>query len=102
MTNRSVIENKIGDVRKYLGILERYREYSQKELEENIDIRGAVERYLYLAVRAAIDLAEAVIAFRDYRRPTTLRESFEILSEENMLSAELRERLVQMVGFAMS
>jgi hypothetical protein len=47
MTNLSVIENKISSVQKYLTVLERYRTYSQKEIANDIDRRGAVERYLY-------------------------------------------------------
>jgi uncharacterized protein YutE (UPF0331/DUF86 family) len=59
MTNLSTIENRISAVQKYLKILERYKKYSRKEIETNIDLRGAIERYLYLAVQAAIDLAGA-------------------------------------------
>ena len=65
MTSRDVIENKISSTRKFLGFLDRYRGYSKDEIQEDIDIKGAVERYLYLAAQSTIDLAEAVIAFRN-------------------------------------
>ena len=65
MSNLTVIENKISSIQKYLKILERYKNYSREELENNIDIRGAVERYLYLVSQATIDLAEAVIAYKN-------------------------------------
>lgn len=68
-------------------------------VEENIDIRGAVERYLYLAAQAAIDLAEAVIAYKGFRKPTTMSEAFYILNEEEIVSWELTEKMVRMVGF---
>lgn len=99
MTNISVIENKISSVKKYLKILERYKKYSRKEIEDDIDIKGAVERYLYLAVQATIDLAEALISFRNFRKPTTIGENFYILNEEDIISNELTEKLVKMVGF---
>ncbi|MBI5193691.1 MAG: DUF86 domain-containing protein [Nitrospirae bacterium] len=99
MTNISVIENKISSIRKYLKILERYPEYSRKEIGENIDIRGAVERYLYLMAQSAIDLAEAVIAYRDLRKPATMSEAFYILNEENIISGECTDKMVRMVGF---
>ncbi len=99
MTNAIVIENKISSVKKYLKILGRYKKYSQKEIEDNIDIKGAVERYLYLAVQATIDLAEAIISFRGFRKPTTMRESFHILKEEGLINKELAEELAKMVGF---
>jgi len=99
MTNTAVIENKISVVKKYLKTLERYTKYSQKEIESNVDIKGAVERYLYLAVQATIDLAEAVVSFRHFRKPTTLREGFDILHEEDILDDNLAEQLTKMVGF---
>ena len=99
MTNLSVIENKISAARKYLKILERYKKYSKEEIKNNLDIRGAVERYLYLAAQAAIDLAEAVIAYKKFRKPTTMTEAFYILDEEGIIDAKLTEKLVGMVGF---
>lgn len=99
MTNVTVIENKISAAKKYLKILERYQRCSRKELESNTDLRGASERYLYLAVQATIDLAEAVIAYKDFRKPTTMTEAFHILNEEGIISDDLAKKLVAMVGF---
>lgn len=99
MTNIAVIENKISAVKKYLKILERYKKYSQKEIVENIDIKGALERYLYLAVQSAIDLAEAVIAYKDFRKPATMSEIFYILNEEEVIPSNLTNKLSKMVGF---
>jgi uncharacterized protein YutE (UPF0331/DUF86 family) len=99
MINFNVIENKISSVQKYLKILERYKGYSREEIEKNIDIRGAVERYLYLAIQSTIDIAEAVIAFKNFRKPTTMAESFIILSEEGIIDREFAEKLIKMVGF---
>lgn len=78
MSNLKVIENKKSAIRKYLKILQRYRKRSKKEIEGDIDIKGAVERYLYLAVQSTIDLAEAIIAYKSFRKPTTMSEAFYI------------------------
>lgn len=99
MTNLTVIENKISAIRKHLKILERYKKFSKKEIEEDIDIRGAVERYLYLASQAAIDLAEAVIAHKNLRKPTTMSEAFYILNEEGIIPIRSTKKMVRMVGF---
>ncbi len=72
MTNLSVIENKISAAQKHLKILERYKKYSEKEIEEDLDIRGAFERYLSLAIQSTIDLAEAVISYKNFRKPSTM------------------------------
>lgn len=99
MTNIYIIENKLSDIRKYLGILERYKKYSKEEIVNDIDIKGAVERYLYLAAQATIDLAEAVIAYKKLRKPTTLTDSFHILNERAIIDATMTEKLVKMAGF---
>ena len=99
MTNLSVIENKISAIRQYLKLLESYKNYSRIEIEKDAQIRGALERYLYLVTQATIDLAEAIIAFKKFRKPTTLSESFHILNEEGLISDELTEKFIRMVGF---
>jgi uncharacterized protein YutE (UPF0331/DUF86 family) len=99
MINFNVIENKISSIQKYLKILERYKEYSREEIEKDFDVRGAIERYLYLAIQSTIDLAEAVISFKNFRKPTTMAEIFIILSEEGIIDREFAENLIKMVGF---
>lgn len=99
MTSIDVIENRISSVKKYLKYVERYRKYSQSELENSIDLKGAFERYLYLVCQSSIDLAEAVISYRRYRKPSSMHESFEILHEEEIISFDLMQNLVAMAGF---
>lgn len=76
MTSRDVIENKISSTRKYLRILDRYKSRSKDQIQRDVDLKGAVERYLYLAVQSAIDPAEALIALKSLRKPATMAESF--------------------------
>jgi len=99
MTNFSVIENKITAINKYLDIVRKYQKYSKTEIENDFDLKGAVERYLYLVSQASVDLAEAVISFKNFRKPTTFREGFEILGEKDVLSKDLVEKMIKMAGF---
>ena len=99
MSNLNVIETKISNIQKYLKLLERYKKFPQKDLEQNPDLKGAVERYLYLATQATIDLGEAIIAFKEFRRPGTYTEVFYILDEGGFISKDLSERLVNMTRF---
>lgn len=99
MTNIAVIENKISSVRKYLKTASCYKKYSQKEIEQDETLRGAVERYLYLSSQTVIDLAEAVISFRGYRKPMTMAESFAILAEEGLITNDLTDKMTRLTGF---
>lgn len=99
MTDIATIENKISAIQKYLKILEGYKKYSRKEVEDDVTIRGAVERYLYLAAQSVIDLAEAVVALKNFRKPSTMGENFYILNEQGAISPALTEKMIGLVGF---
>lgn len=99
MTNFSVIENKISYLKKYIQILKGYKQYTREQIEKDTNIRGMNERYLYLASQSTIDLAEAVLSFKDLRKPTTLSETFYILQEAEIIDNDLAEKMIKMVGF---
>jgi len=99
MTGLDVIEKGISNIKKYLSILSSYKGTSITDLLNDLTLRGAVERYLYLAVQATIDLSEAIISYKELRRPSTFSESFEILNEHNIISKEVKTNMIQMARF---
>ncbi|OGM30242.1 hypothetical protein A2630_03400 [Candidatus Woesebacteria bacterium RIFCSPHIGHO2_01_FULL_44_10] len=99
MTNKFILENKISSIKKYLKILDDYKDLSREKITNDVNTKGAVERYLYLATQATIDLAEAIISYKNYRKPATFSESFTILAEEKIIDKILEEKLTKMVGF---
>jgi len=99
MSTLRVIENKISYIEKQLSIAQKYQHYSLEELQKDDTVRGAVERELYVIAQACIDLAEALVAFRRLRKPTTLREAFEILGENNILPSEFVGKFRGIAGF---
>lgn len=99
MTKKSTIQNKISLIEGYLEVLGSLKKHSREEIEKDIYVQGTVERYLYLACQATIDLAEAVVSAKDFRKPTTMTESFYILNENEIINLELTEKLSNMVGF---
>jgi uncharacterized protein YutE (UPF0331/DUF86 family) len=76
-----------------------YRKHSQKDLEGDATLKGALERYLYLLCQSAIDLGEAVIALKDFYRPGSYAEIFETLKEKGVISLELAQKMIRMTGF---
>lgn len=99
MTNINILKNKISQITKYSKILKRYQKFSEKEIEKDEDIRGMVERYLYLLCQSVIDLAGAFIAYNHFRQPISPRESFDILCEEKIITHSMQESLRNLVGF---
>lgn len=99
MSGQSLIEDKISSIQKYLDILTQYQRYSQIEIQRDVTVQGAVERYLYLLTQSTIDLAEMLIARKKLRKPATLSESFEILHEAGVIDAKLQEKMIKLTGF---
>lgn len=99
MTNKVVVENKISSIKKYLKILEGYQGLSKEDVSSNVDKKGAVERYLYLVSQATIDLAEALVSQKGFRKPNSYSEAFTILAENGVIDHGLEDRLIKMTGF---
>lgn len=99
MNNIDIIHDKVSIVRKYLSILAPLQKRDFADLERDVISIGATERYLYLVTQATIDLAEAYISYRNYRKPTRLAESFEILHEQSVIDVSLVAHLCNMTGF---
>lgn len=99
MTTINAIESKLKAIDEYYAQLMNYRQYSQESLKNDATLKGALERYLYLICQSAIDLGEAVIAFKDFYRPTSYADVFETLKEKNIISIELAQKMIKMTGF---
>ena len=76
-----------------------YQQYSLQEIEQDKKLRGAIERELYVISQAVIDLAEALIAYKKFRKPTTMREAIDILGEEKVLPIPFIAEFDGIVGF---
>lgn len=99
MSNIDIINNKISSIKKYIALLATFKSYSEDKIRNDAIISGAIERYAYLAVQAAIDLAEAIISYKSFRKPTTMAESFVILKENDFIAHDLCDNMIKMVGF---
>lgn len=99
MSTAKIIQNKISYLEKHLATAKKYSTYTDKEIKNNDFIRSAVERELYVIAQAAIDLAEAIVAYKNFRKPTTMREVFDILAEHKIISRKFLENFIGIVGF---
>ena len=99
MSTIDVIENKITYLVKHLTQASQFSDVSVADLQKDVILRGAVERELYVIAQATIDLAEAVVAYKHLRKPTTMREAFDVLAENRILTTDFVERFVGIVGF---
>lgn len=77
----------------------RYQSISLEELRADRDKRNMVLHALLISIQSAIDIANHIIAEKGFRKPSTYRESFEILYEEGLIPKDLSENLSDLAGF---
>lgn len=92
------IYSKLEDLKKYVRFLKGYQSHGKEELEVNHTLRGAVERYLQLALECTLDIGEMIISKEGFRKPERYREVIEILGEEGILPREFAERFAPSMG----
>lgn len=93
------IVSKLERLEEYVQILRGYQPHSLEELRSDHTLRGAVERYLELALECALDIGEIVISREGLRKPETYRDVIEILGEAGIISAEFAAKFAPAAGF---
>jgi uncharacterized protein YutE (UPF0331/DUF86 family) len=76
----------------------RYQSVSREELHTDRDRRNMVLHALLISIQSAIDVANHIIAEKGFRKPSTYRETFEILYEEGLISKNHSENLSDLAG----
>ena len=77
----------------------RYQDISIEELRMDRDKRNMVLHALLISTQSAIDIATYIIAENGLRKPSTYRETFEILEEQRMIPEDLANDLSDLAGF---
>lgn len=71
----------------------------ERNLTENITRQDSIVLNLQRTCEAAIDLAMHIVRKRRLGVPQETRDAFRLLQENRVVSADLAERLMRMVGF---
>ncbi|MDP3103723.1 MAG: DUF86 domain-containing protein [Candidatus Methanoperedens sp.] len=78
---------------------EKYQGFSKEELREDRDKRNMVLHAMLVSIQSSIDIAAYIIAQKGFEKPSTYRETFEILGRENIIKRELADELSDLAGF---
>lgn len=90
---------RIEALKQYVSVLESLKNITFEELEKDDVKRGAVERYLQLAIEACIDIAELIISDQRFAAPATYREAIIVLGKEKILDEEFARHFSEAAGF---
>ncbi len=100
MIEKSVLIHRLSALGGYLADLdEANKEFDWSNFKGNKIIRRYVERTLQMATEACLDIANHIISYEGYREPEDNKDVFKVLSENNIIEADLRDKLVKMTKF---
>lgn len=78
---------------------ERYRPVGLEELRTDRDTRNMVMHAMLVSIQTSIDIANHLVADRGTEKPSTYRESFELLADNGLIERELADELADLAGF---
>ena len=93
------IASKLEHLREYVTILKGYQHYKIEDLQTDHTLKGAVERYLEIALECTIDIGEMIISREKLKRPESYQEVFLILGEQGILSKNFAIKFAPSAGF---
>jgi len=98
MVDRDVVFAKISSIQRCLKRINDITQGNPASLE-NLDVEEIVTLNLQRAIQGTIDIAAHVVADEGFGVPQELRENFDLLSKNNVITDELTKQLRKMIGF---
>lgn len=99
MVRPEVLRKRLNKLDEYLSILEQLQKYNQEKFLENPEHYGSAERFLHLSIEAVTDIGNHIIADDKLGVVNWYSDIPFILEERNIISQELREKWIKMIGF---
>ncbi len=92
------IASKLEQLGEYVDILKGYQHFKIEDLQADHTLKGAVERYLEIALECTIDIGEMIISREKLERPETYQEVFLILGEHGILPEDFAVKFAPSAG----
>jgi len=99
LVNREIILSRIDKVNQYVSFLKGVSKYSVTQFISDPLIYGSTERFLHLAIESVLDIGNHIIADRNYQKPESNKQIFEILHQNQVIDTDLLPGLSRMAQF---
>jgi len=94
-----IVLAKLDSLRRCVSRVEEKTPSNVEVLKDDYDIQDIIALNLERAVQISVDIAAHILSTKDTGTPATMGETFTALSEVDVISTELAERLRKAVGF---
>ena len=98
MLEHDVILSKISIIKNCLNAIKKATQLNSDKLDD-VMVQDVFVLNLQRAIQAAIDMANVVISQRGLKLPASYRQCFMILRDDQVIDADLCEKMVKMTGF---
>ena len=98
MVDRDIVFAKISSIQRCLKRIHDVTKGDPETLKD-LDVEEIVILNLQRAIQSSVDLAAHIVADEGWGMPRELRENFDLLSKNSVLTDDLTKRLRKMVGF---
>ena len=97
MIEESVLIHRLAALEEYLADLDEIKiDLDRTKFKNDKITRRYVERTLQMATEACLDIANHIISYEGYREPEDNKDVFKVLSENDIIAEDLRDKLIKM------
>lgn len=99
MDKNEKIARKIRNMKRYIDYLLSYESLSKVRLEDDYELRSAIERNFHLAIESALDIGEILISAEGFEKPEDYRSVIRILGDNSVIPKNFAERFADAASF---
>jgi len=92
------IADKLANLERYIRLLKGYSSKEKEDIIGDPTLRGAVERYMQLAIEVVIEIGEMIIASDGLDKPESYKEVIEALGKAGILEKKFTARFAPIAG----
>lgn len=98
MVDRDILLEKTAIIQRCLKRIQDVTDLSVESLD-HVDVQDIFVLNLQRAIQASVDIAAHIIAYEGLGLPDTLKDHFQLLAQNKIISIDLEQKLYAMVGF---
>jgi uncharacterized protein YutE (UPF0331/DUF86 family) len=99
LVDKSLILRKIERIDAYLKHVRQKRDPGFEVFRKDIDLQSIVLFNLIQSIQASVDIGAHIISDSEWGVPGSQADIFEILAQHKIISKQLSQRMIKMVGF---
>jgi uncharacterized protein YutE (UPF0331/DUF86 family) len=99
VVDKEIIEKRLLRLEQSVRKLKEISRHTWEEYRDDDSLKDRAERNFQVAAQTCIDIANHVLADKALRAPVGYGDSFTVLRENGIISAELSEKMKMIAGF---